>query len=724
MPKDDKLKLGTRDKVVQKMTRDGAELQNISKGISQRISDRLADGEIKKERAADVRLGSRGRESPSYKESNKKRRQAQRTDERGFKQKDDSRPEKLKKSQKAASYRLAKDEKASAITEIKEEKKSGYVGYVVSDAIHGKVDEETDDNVGVEATHRSEQAAERLLNQSGDKPQKKRLKRKSVRERSLREERAAGGETSLKEQQIRAEGIKEEKAEIFGKDSGNQKQPIRKKTSRLRDEETANKISKLEFDSRLRKPKAVSDSVRARDIQKPHTSRSRLRFEPEEQKTASTVKKPIPAQKSQKLYYTAENRASCDNIGSIPEAGGKSGSGEGGKINKNKAVQRKRLKRGYATAYRNKKRGVRGYKPGVGSAAMEAFTEIEKEPVKTFFSEHKATILIAIFFFFVLFVMITGVGSIGIMMMSGGESFVQSTYLSSDDAITSTSDTYAAKEEALRNKIDKIPENYPGYDEYRYDLDEIKYDPYVLTSYLTAVFKEYELSDVGAELQSLFEAQYTLTLTSITETRYDSDGDPYPWHVLQVTLTNNGLDTVVASRMDEDQRKAYDLYQENCGNRSYLFGGGAGGGAGTGGVPAGLDFAPTDEALLDARFAGMIAEADKYIGYPYVWGGSSPSTSFDCSGFVCWVINHSVNGWDVGRTTANGLVGSTARVSEPKAGDLIFFQGTYDTAGASHVGIVVDPENKIMVHAGNPIQYASYDTTYWRQHFMCYGRLP
>ena len=361
---------------------------------------------------------------------------------------------------------------------------------------------------------------------------------------------------------------------------------------------------------------------------------------------------------------------------------------------------------------------------GAGSAAWEALPENAKGPVKTFFSEHKATILIAVFFFFVLFVMITGIGSVGIMMMSGGESFAQSTYLSSDDAITSTSDTYAAMEDALRNKIDRIPQDHPGYDEYRYDLDEIKYDPYVLTSYLTAVYKEYELSDVQAELQSLFEAQYILTLTSITETRYDSDGNPYSWHVLQVTLVNNGLENVVSSRMDEDQRKAYDLYQENYGNRSYLFGAGSGGAGGGAGVPAGLDFAPTDEALLDERFRGMITEAEKYLGYPYVWGGSNPTTSFDCSGFVCWVINHSGNGWNVGRTTANGLVGCTARVSEPKAGDLIFFQGTYDTVGASHVGIVVDPEKKIMVHAGNPIQYASYDTTYWRQHFMCYGRLP
>ena len=621
---------------------------------------------------------------------------------------------------------------------------------------------ESDDNAAVEAAESTAGVVVQAVNSTDRRKASKKgshpvsrakLRKKQQREYLLREKRDVLEHESVKdiESDIRdafsekvTEGAEEKEAgkrkTLNGtrqsyRSKNKSKTEVAKKKSRLIHDDGNSKKDSCLLESRSgRKPKLrFTDSTEKRTEafarNSPESSRRNSRL----LNSKAVAPEIIKVQKQDYYYnnrrskrlYETEYKTKAYRLDHGSTDGGSSHYSPGN--SRNKEIQKKQVKREYASAYRNKRRGVKGHaKPGNGAAnaAQYAVSEKEKEAVKSFFSEHKATILIAMFFFLILVIMLTSVGTVGTALMSGGESFLQSTYLSSDDAITSTNDTYAALEDALHNKIDRIPQDYPGYDEYRYDLDDFYYDPYVLTSYLTAVYKEYELSDVQAELQSLFDAQYTLTLTSITETRYDSDGNPYSWHVLQVTLVNNGLESVVTGRMDEDQRKAYDVYQENQGNRSYLFGGGSGGAGGAGGVPAGLDYVPTDEALLDSRFAGMITEAEKYLGYPYVWGGSTPATSFDCSGFVSWVINHSGNGWNVGRQTANGLLGCTARVTEPKAGDLIFFQGTYDTAGASHVAIVVDPEQKIMIHAGNPIQYASYDTSYWRQHFLCYGRLP
>ena len=196
----------------------------------------------------------------------------------------------------------------------------------------------------------------------------------------------------------------------------------------------------------------------------------------------------------------------------------------------------------------------------------------------------------------------------------------------------------------------------------------------------------------------------------------------YDWHVLVTTLTNNTMDTVVRNMgLTEDQMSRYELLLETRGNKAYLFEGDPYSNPDPGEYQ---DYDIPPEALTDTRFANMIREAEKYLGYPYVWGGSSPSTSFDCSGFVSYVINHCGNGWSYGRQTADGLLNNCCtRVSkqDAKPGDLIFFQGTYDTAGASHVGIYVG--NGMMIHCGNPIQYTSINTNYWRQHFYTFGRI-
>ena len=290
-----------------------------------------------------------------------------------------------------------------------------------------------------------------------------------------------------------------------------------------------------------------------------------------------------------------------------------------------------------------------------------------------------------------------------------------------------------ALEAALRNKINNIERTHSGYDEYRYDLDEINHNPYELAAYLTVKFEDYTRDEVQATLQWLFEQQYELTLTEVVEirTRTTSSTDPetgettteeedYEYYILKVKLRNKGLDSVISnSGLSEDDMERYRILLQTRGNRPDIFGNDIYA------TPGGeyTDYDIPGEALTDTRFANMIREAEKYLGYPYVWGGSSPSTSFDCSGFVSYVINHCGNGWSVGRLTANGLMGVCDIIpkSSAKPGDLIFFQGTYDTSGASHVGIYVG--NGMMIHCGNPISYASIESNYWQQHFYCFGRI-
>lgn len=272
-----------------------------------------------------------------------------------------------------------------------------------------------------------------------------------------------------------------------------------------------------------------------------------------------------------------------------------------------------------------------------------------------------------------------------------------------------------------------------GYDEYRYDLDEINHNPYELAAYLTVKFEDYTRDEVQATLQWLFEQQYELTLTEVVEirTRTTSSTDPetgettteeedYEYYILKVKLRNKGLNSVISnSSLSEDDMERYSILLQTRGNRPDIFGNDIYA------TPGGeyTDYDIPGEALTDTRFANMIREAEKYLGYPYVWGGSSPSSSFDCSGFVSWVINNCGNGWSVGRLTANGLMGVCDIIpkSSAKPGDLIFFQGTYDTSGASHVGIYVG--NGMMIHCGNPISYASIESNYWQQHFYCFGRI-
>ena len=338
------------------------------------------------------------------------------------------------------------------------------------------------------------------------------------------------------------------------------------------------------------------------------------------------------------------------------------------------------------------------------------------------------------------------VSSCSVLINGGGNVVLGTSYTAEDEDLKGVETDYTKLEDKLRKQIDRIETDHPGYDEYRYNLAEIGHNPYELASLLTVEFENYTRSQVQARLQSIFDAQYELKLEEKVEirtrkeTRVGYSYNPitgtghtytyqvtvqYEYKILNVTLLNRGVDYVARNfGLTDDQLQRYEVTLECRGNRDDLFAGIAFAtpdGAGSSGEYQDYDI--PGEALTDEKFRKMITEAKKYLGYPYVWGGSSPSTSFDCSGFVSWVINHCGNGWNVGRQTANGLMGKCDIIpkSEAKPGDLIFFQKTYNTSGASHVGIYVG--NGMMIHCGNPISYASIETSYWRQHYYCMGRI-
>ena len=370
------------------------------------------------------------------------------------------------------------------------------------------------------------------------------------------------------------------------------------------------------------------------------------------------------------------------------------------------------------------------------------------EAVAEFIEEHPLGFLIAGAVLIIVLVISGTLSSCSLMAGGGGNSILATSFTAQDADIVAVEGDYVSLETDLQNTVNRIETDHPGYDEYQYDLSEIAHNPFELAALLTVLYEDYTESEVQAMLQTIKDYQYTLTLTQVVETRtrteertgtrtiHHADGTTtteeynyeveveYDYYILKTKLTNNGIQAAVnALGLTEEQLQRYAVLLEMRGNKPDIFGDNP---YANPGVSADYqDYDVPAEYLTDQQFANMLNEAERYLGYPYVWGGSSPSTSFDCSGFVSYVIKNCGNGWNYGRLTANGWKNATARVnaSDVKPGDLIFFQGTYDTSGASHVGIVVDPANKIMIHCGNPIQYASYDSNYWRQHFYCYGRI-
>lgn len=405
--------------------------------------------------------------------------------------------------------------------------------------------------------------------------------------------------------------------------------------------------------------------------------------------------------------------------------------------------QKQAIKKEYAAA---KAGAAAAENTAAGTAKAAQGTASMTEKAFQFVQSH-SHIIIGIAAVGLLVLVIAGsVSSCSVLINGGGNVVLGTSYTAEDEDLKGVETDYTKLEDKLRKQIDRIETDHPGYDEYRYNLAEIGHNPYELASLLTVEFENYTRSQVQARLQSIFEAQYELKLEEKVEirtrkeTRVGYRYNPitgtghtytyqvtvqYEYKILNVTLLNRGVDYVARnSGLTDDQLQRYEVTLECRGNRDDLFAGIAFAtpdGAGSSGEYQDYDI--PGEALTDEKFRKMITEAEKYLGYPYVWGGSSPSTSFDCSGFVSWVINHCGNGWNVGRQTANGLMGKCDIIpkSEAKPGDLIFFQKTYNTSGASHVGIYVG--NGMMIHCGSPISYASIETSYWWQHYYCMGRI-
>ena len=350
------------------------------------------------------------------------------------------------------------------------------------------------------------------------------------------------------------------------------------------------------------------------------------------------------------------------------------------------------------------------------------------------FAKSNAHVLLIVGVFLLLLLVMSAFSSCSILFSGTTQVSGQTIYTAEDRDIRGAETDYKKLEKELDKKIKRTPTDHPGYDEYRYHLDAIEHDPWQLTSFLTTLYDDYTRSEVQAKLKETFAKQYKLTTWVEVQTRYRTVvmidiftgipytvQVPYEYRIFHTKLVNKGLEVVIREELNNDQWKRYEIFQDTLGGRPYLFNGGLPPGGSDGSGAPGIDYQVPAEALTDEEFAAIYKEAQKYVGTPYVWGGSTPETGFDCSGYVCWVYNQ--NGYNVGRTTANGLWNKSQHISEAEAkpGDLVFFEGTYDTPGKSHVGIYLG--NGMMVSAGDPIKYANIHSSYWQKYLSGFGRL-
>ena len=425
---------------------------------------------------------------------------------------------------------------------------------------------------------------------------------------------------------------------------------------------------------------------------------------------------------------------------------GASCTGEGGSNWLSRWRQKQNIRQSYYAAARSgtaaQTAGGKAASNGTNAAksGMEQVIDKGKSVVSTAvngianFAKSNAHVLLIVGVFLLLLLLVMSAFSSCSILFSGTTQVSgQTIYTAEDRDIRGAETDYKKLEKELDKKIKRTPTDNPGYDEYRYHLDDIEHDPWQLTSFLTTLYDDYTRSEVQGKLKETFKKQYKLTTWVEVQIRYKTvwvispagipvpTQVPYEYRIFHTKLENKGLETVIREELDEDQWKRYKIFQETLGGRPYLFNGGLPPGGSDGSSESGIDYTVPAEALTDSEFAAIYGEAKKYVGTPYVWGGSSPETGFDCSGYVCWVYNQ--NGYDVGRTTANGLWNKCQKISEAEAkpGDLVFFKGTYDTPGMSHTGIYLG--NGMMVSAGDPIKYANIHSSYWQQYLAGFGRL-
>ena len=423
---------------------------------------------------------------------------------------------------------------------------------------------------------------------------------------------------------------------------------------------------------------------------------------------------------------------------------GASGTGKGGSNWLSRWRQKQDIRQSYyAAAHSGTAAQTAGGKAASNAAksGMEQVIDKGRSVVSTAvngianFAKSNAHVLLIVGVFLLLLLLVMSAFSSCSILFSGTTQVSgQTIYTAEDRDIRGAETDYKKLEKELDKKIKRTPTDHPGYDEYRYHLDAIEHDPWQLTSFLTTLYDDYTRSEVQAKLKETFAKQYKLTTWVEVQTRYRTVvmidiftgipytvQVPYEYRIFHTKLVNRGLEVVIREELNNDQWKRYEIFQDTLGGRPYLFNGGLPPGGSDGSGAPGIDYQVPAEALTDEEFAAIYKEAQKYVGTPYVWGGSTPETGFDCSGYVCWVYNQ--NGYNVGRTTANGLWNKSQHISEAEAkpGDLVFFEGTYDTPGKSHVGIYLG--NGMMVSAGDPIKYANIHSSYWQKYLSGFGRL-
>ena len=459
---------------------------------------------------------------------------------------------------------------------------------------------------------------------------------------------------------------------------------------------------------------------------------------------ARKLKKKAKMQGKKKAHNT---KSSAQESAGAQDAGA-SGTGEGGSNWLSRWRQKRDIRQGYYAAARSGGTAAQtaGGKKAVSSGASAARSGVEQvvdkgksvvgSAVNGLMTAAKSNahvlVIVGVFLLLILMVM-SGFSSCGILFSGGTQVSGQTMYSAEDRDIRGAEQDYKKLEKELDKKIKRTPTDHPGYNEYQYHLDPIEHDPWQLTSFLTTLYDDYTRSEVQGKLKETFKKQYKLTTWVEVQIRYKTvwvispagipvpTQVPYEYKIFHTKLENRGLEVVIREELTEDQWQRYQIFQDTLGGRPYLFNGGLPPGGSDGSGAPGIVYTVPAEALTDTEFAAIYEEAKKYVGTSYVWGGSTPETGFDCSGYVCWVYNQ--NGYDVGRTTANGLWQKSRHISEAEAkpGDLVFFKGTYDTPGMSHVGIYLG--NGKMVSAGDPIKYADIHSSYWQQYLAGFGQL-
>ena len=543
----------------------------------------------------------------------------------------------------------------------------------------------------------------------------------------------------------------------------------RKKKLKTDAEKTAEKAQHLRFGKAELTPDELSRLSKAqkREMYAAHAARSAVHREidqyeddnvgtqalSEGEKAAGNVRDISKSRYARKLKKKAKMQGkkgvrAAKSSAQEPTAAQTRTSNEGGSNWLSRWRQKQNIRKGYYAAARSG--GTAAQTSGCKKAAssgtsaaksgMEQVIDKGKSVVSTAangianFAKGNAHVLwiVGVFLLLLLLVM-SAFSSCSILFSGTTQVSGQTIYTAEDRDIKGVEADYKKLEKELDKKIKRTPTDHPGYNEYQYHLDPIEHDPWQLASFLTTLYDDYTRSEVQAKLQEIFKKQYKLTTWVEVQIRYKTvwvispagipvpTQVPYEYRIFHTKLENKGLETVIREELDEDQWKRYKIFQETLGGRPYLFNGGLPPGGSDGSSESGIDYTVPAEALTDSEFAAIYEEAKKYVGTPYVWGGSSPETGFDCSGYVCWVYNQ--NGYDVGRTTANGLWNKCQKISEAEAkpGDLVFFKGTYDTPGMSHTGIYLG--NGMMVSAGDPIKYANIHSSYWEQYLAGFGRL-